>query len=636
MSSTERYDSQDLDVLEGLEPVQTRPGMYTDTRFPNHMVQEVVDNSIDEALAGHANLISIILGKDSFVSVSDNGRGIPTSIHPKEKMSGVEVILEKLHAGGKFKNQNYQFSGGLHGVGISVVNALSDVLEVTVKREGKTHAITYHNGKKQSKLQIVKGGTVKKSDTGTTVRFKPNPKYFDSPSIQTAALLRLLSAKAILSPGVRITVDVEDKDKQYDFYYEKGLPEFIDQQLQPEFPILGNIAFCGKSKKNEPIMEFEWGCFFSEEGYNLQDAYVNLIPTVRGGTHVNAFRQGLFEGMKEYVSLHNLNPKSVAFNGNDLWGLTQYIISLKMQDPSFAGQTKESLSSRECASFVIAAVKDNFSLYLNQHTEQANELWEAVLYAAALRTRQKRKVKRKEIGKINPLPGKLTDCKTRHRDDAELFLVEGDSAGGSAKQARDRDNQAVLPLRGKILNSWELDPERIMDSQEISDIATAIGVDPGSDDLSSLRYGKICILADADSDGLHIATLFIGLMLAHFPILIEKGHIFVAMPPLYRIDIGKKVFYALDDSEKEQTLNRIKKEKLRGEINVQRFKGLGEMNPSQLRETTLDPVTRRLVQLTNSDPAQTHKMFDMLLKKKNAHLRQQWLSENGDEFELEV
>lgn len=636
MSQEIRYDSQDLDVLEGLEPVQVRPGMYTDTRFPNHLIQEVVDNSIDEALSGFADTVHIILSKDGYITVADNGRGIPTSIHPKEKMSGVEVILEKLHAGGKFKNQNYKFSGGLHGVGISVVNALSDELHVTVKREGQTHEVTYHNGKKQGKLQVVKGGKVNKTDTGTSVRFKPNPKYFDSPHIQIPMLLRLLSAKAVLCPGVRIMVDLEDKDKQHNYYYEHGLPQFIEQQQQADLPTLGGISFCGKSKKDDPIMEFEWGCFFSEDGYNLQESYVNLIPTVRGGTHVNAFRQGLYEGMKEYVNFHNLNPKGVSFNGNDLWGLTQYIASLKMQDPSFSGQIKESLSSRECASFIIATVKDNFSLYLNQNTKQANELWETVLYVAALRTREKRKVKRKEIGKINPLPGKLTDCKTKQRDDAEIFLVEGDSAGGSAKQARDRDTQAVLPLRGKILNSWELEPEKIMDSQEISDIATAIGVDPGSDDLSGLRYGKICILADADSDGLHIATLFIGLMLAHFPILIEKGHIFVAMPPLYRIDVGKKVFYALDDSEKEQTINRIKKEKLRGEINVQRFKGLGEMNPSQLRETTLDPVTRRLVQLTNSNPAQTHKIFDMLLKKKNAHLRQQWLSENGDEFELEV
>jgi topoisomerase-4 subunit B len=633
-----KYDSSSIGVLKGLDPVKKRPGMYTDERNPNHLLQEVVDNSVDEAMAGHASEINIAIDENDAVTVTDDGRGMPIDIHPEEKISGVEVILDTLHAGGKFDNDSYGFAGGLHGVGISVVNALSDTLQVTVKREGKTYQITYHNGIKEGPLTPLPKGKVLKADTGTTVYFKPTASYFDTHHFDINRLIHLLKGKAILCPGLKITLSVVNKNIEQTFFYEQGLSAFIDEQENRDEAIQ-DIVFMGESKRdkneNTSPMEFSWGCYFHEE-VSLQNAYVNLIPTIQGGTHVNSFRQGLFEGMSEFVALHNLNPKKVAFNAADIAKISNFVVSLKMQDASFAGQTKERLSSRECASFISSRVKDAFSLYLNSKVEAGTELFEHIVTIAAKRLRKSIKVKRKELGKISPLPGKLTDCETKDREEGELFVVEGDSAGGSAKQARDRHTQAVLPLRGKILNSWEKDAPTIMSSKEIGDIATAIGVDPGSDDLSELRYGKICVLADADSDGLHIGTLFVALMLAHFPALVEKGHIYVAMPPLYRIDVGKRVFYALDDSEKESVLKKITREKIRGEVNVQRFKGLGEMNPEQLKETTMDPSTRRLVKLINTDDTATREMFDLLLVVKNSRARAKWLSENGHAFSLTV
>lgn len=629
------YQSDALEALTGLEPVRRRPGMYTDTERPNHLVQEVVDNSVDEAMAGHANLIQVTLFEDGSVEVEDNGRGMPVDINQQTKMTGVAMIMEMLHSGAKFSNKSYKFSGGLHGVGVSVVNAMSEELNVYVKRNGLLHHARYLDGHVDTPLYVVKGEKLLKSDTGTRIRFKPNPKYFDTPSVNEAALLRLLKGKAILCPGLQITVAIPHKSIQESYHYEDGLSAFLDEQSNIDEAI-EQLRFIGHGEKDEPLMQVDWGCYFTESSADIQQSYTNLIPTIQGGTHVSAFRSGLFDGLKEYGALHNLIPKNVTLSQADFWGHVNYVLSLKMQEPQFAGQTKERLSSRSCAGFVTSQIKDAFSLYLNANATAAATLMEMVVSNAQKRMKLEKKVVRKEIGKSMRLPGKLSDCDTDNRDMAELFIVEGDSAGGSAKQARNRNFQAILPLRGKILNTWEIDQDTILQSKEIADIATAIGVDPGSSDLSGLRYGKICILADADSDGLHIATLFAGLMLRHFPILIEQGHIFVAMPPLYRIDAGKQVHYALDEEEKLNVLNKLKRDKVRGEISVQRFKGLGEMNPGQLAETTLDPVTRRLVQMTMTDPANTFSVFDKLLKKNKANERFEWLTRHGDSLSIDV
>lgn len=627
------YDSNSLDNLEGLDPVRVRPGMYTDTETPNHLAQEVIDNSIDEALAGHANRIEVTIHEDDSVEIQDNGRGMPVDINTKTGLTGVAMILEMLHSGGKFSNENYKFSGGLHGVGVSVVNALSDTLDVYIKRDGKMHHTSYSNGYLNKKLTILKEHKIKKSDTGTRVHFKPNPTYFDSSEINETALFQLLKGKAILCPKLEIIFTTK-KGKETRFYYEEGIQAFLDEQDTIDESV-GEIQFYGEGAHDDPLMHVEWGAYFTE-GNSLALSYTNLVPTKRGGTHVNSLKAGLFDGLKEYATFHNLLPKNITITANDLWQSTNYVLSFKMQDPQFSGQTKEKLSSRGCASFISTYVRDTFSLFLNKNPDKASELFEVVLNNANKRVKAAKKVKRKELGKIMPLPGKLQDCDTDHREDGELFIVEGDSAGGSAKQARDRETQAILPLRGKILNSWNIPSEKTLESAEISNIATAIGVDPGTNDLSNLRYGKICILADADSDGLHIATLFVALMLAHFPALIENGHVFVAMPPLFRIDIGKKVFYALDESERDVIIEKIKKEKLRGEINIQRFKGLGEMNPEQLAETTLNPLTRRLLQLTNENTEKTRELFDMLLNKKKAEQRRDWLSSFGDDAYIEL
>ena len=622
----QQYNADSIEVLTGLEPVQRRPGMYTDTTRPNHLAQEVIDNSVDEALAGHADTVQVILHADQSIEVIDNGRGMPVDIHPEEGVSGVELILCRLHAGGKFSNKNYQFSGGLHGVGISVVNALSTRVEVAVRRDGNVYEMAFENGFKVSELAIT--GTVGKRNTGTRVRFWPDAKYFDSNKFSVSRLLHVLKAKAVLCPG--LTVKFEDKvnEQSYSWCYIAGIRDYLidavkDMIALPETPFTGAFA-----ASHEAV---EWAVLWLPEGGELvTESYVNLIPTAQGGTHANGLRQGLLEALRDFCEFRNLLPRGIKLTPEDVWDRCSYILSLKMQEPQFAGQTKERLSSRQAASFVTGVVKDSFSLWLNEHTEIAEALAEFCINNAQKRLKAAKKIVRKKVTAGPALPGKLADCSAQDVSRTELFLVEGDSAGGSAKQARDREFQAVMPLRGKILNTWEVDSEQILASQEVHDISVAIGMDPNSADLSQLRYGKICILADADSDGLHIATLLCALFMQHFRTLVEHGHVFVAMPPLYRIDIGKDVYYALDEEEKNGVLDRLEAEKKRGKVNVQRFKGLGEMNPLQLRETTMDPNTRRLVQLTIDDVQQTFDMMDMLLAKKRANDRRDWLEMKGD------
>ncbi|MDG6827151.1 DNA topoisomerase IV subunit B [Glaesserella parasuis] len=632
--SEKRYGADEITVLKDLEPVQLRPGMYTDTTRPNHLGQEVIDNSVDEALSGFANQIDVILHSDNSLEVVDNGRGMPVDIHSTEKISGVELILTKLHAGGKFSNKNYTFSGGLHGVGISVVNALSESVEITIKRNGEIYTIAFANGVKVEELKVI--GSCPKRQTGTTVRFYPNPKYFDSPKFSVSRLRHLLRAKAVLCPKLTINFTDHINNTQETWYYEDGLRDYLTDALK-EYEYLPNPLFVG-----EVIGETEavsWALsWLTEGGEQINESYVNLIPTALGGTHVNGLRQGLFKAMAEFCDFRNLLPKGVKLTADDVWGRCCYVLSLKMQEPQFAGQTKERLSSRQAASYVENSVKDAFSLWLNQNVQVAEQLAEMAISSAQNRLRAEKKVVRKKLVSGPALPGKLADCISQDLTRTELFLVEGDSAGGSAKQARDKEFQAILPLRGKILNTWEVSPDQVLASTEVHDIAVALGIDPDNEDLSQLRYGKVCILADADSDGLHIATLLCALFLRHFPTLVKNGYVYVAMPPLYRIDIGKdEVHYALDESEKEAILARLAKKK--GKPNVQRFKGLGEMNPSQLRETTMDPNTRRLVQLTledNSDDEEvsTFELMDMLLAKKRAEDRKQWLQDRGDEADL--
>ncbi|WP_417689927.1 DNA topoisomerase IV subunit B [Pseudidiomarina sp.] len=624
------YKADAIEVLNGLEPVRRRPGMYTDTTRPNHLGQEVIDNSIDEALAGHARELVVILHPDQSLEVQDDGRGMPVDVHPEEGLPGVELIMTKLHAGGKFSNKNYNFSGGLHGVGISVVNALSTRVDVLVKRDGQVYEMAFENGDKVSELTVT--GTVGKRNTGTVLRFWPDPKYFDSPKFSVLKMTHLLRAKAVLCPGLKITFKNLVDNVEQTWQYEDGLRDYLVEAVQ-ELPTLPEEPFIGSFSGNEEAVD--WAVtWLPEGGEGVAESYVNLIPTPQGGTHVNGLRQGLLESMREFCEFRNLLPRGVRLTPEDIWDRCTYILSVKMQDPQFAGQTKERLSSRQSAAFVSGVVKDAFSLWLNEHTEQAEQLAELCINNAQRRMRASKKVVRKKVTQGPPLPGKLTDCATQDPARGELFLVEGDSAGGSAKQARDRDFQAVMPLRGKILNTWEVESDQILGSQEIHDISVALGVDPDSDDLEKLRYGKICILADADSDGLHIATLLCALFVRHFRALVDHGHVYVAMPPLYRVDVGKEVFYALDEDEKQGILDRIDAEKRKGKVNVQRFKGLGEMNPLQLRETTMDPNTRRLVQLTVDEPAATEELMDMLLAKKRAGDRREWLESKGNLVDL--
>ena len=631
---TTNYSAQEITVLKDLEPVQIRPGMYTDTTRPNHLAQEVIDNSVDEALAGFATKVEVILHADQSLEVIDNGRGMPVDIHPTEGVSGVEVILTKLHAGGKFSNKNYEFAGGLHGVGISVVNALSERVDIQVKRNGEVYKIAFENGVKVEELEVI--GTCGRRTTGTTVHFKPNPKYFDSKNFSVSRLRHLLRAKAVLCSGLEIKFVDKVNNTEDVWCYQDGLSDYLTEAVNG-FEILPEKPFVGEFKGSTEAVS--WALLWLPEGGELiAESYVNLIPTVQGGTHVNGLRQGLLNAMTEYCEFRNKLPRGVKLTADDIWDRCAYILSLKMQDAQFAGQTKERLSSRQSAVFVAGVLKDAFSLWLNQNVQDADRLAEMAISSAQRRLNAAKKVVRKKLVSGPALPGKLADCASQNLEKTELFLVEGDSAGGSAKQARDREYQAILPLRGKILNTWEVASDQVLGSTEIHDIAVALGIDPDNEDLSQLRYGKVCILADADSDGLHIATLLCALFLRHFPKLVQDGHVYVAMPPLYRIDLGKEVFYALDENEKEAILERLKGKK--GTLNVQRFKGLGEMDPSQLRETTMDPNTRRLVQLTydleEDQGAATLELMDMLLAKKRAEDRKNWLQTNGDQVDLTV
>jgi len=625
-----KYNADAIEVLTGLEPVRKRPGMYTDTTRPNHLAQEVIDNSVDEALAGHCSQIDVVLHGDGALSVTDDGRGMPVDLHPEQKLPGVEVILSTLHAGGKFSDKSYQFSGGLHGVGVSVVNALSELLEVTIRRDGNVHTMAFSGGDKTADLKVT--GTCGKRNTGTGIRFKPDPSYFDSANFSVPRLSHALRAKAVLCPGLKVTLTDEKKKEKTEWYYEDGISDYL-ADATIDFPVIPETPF--RSHFEGETEAVDWAIqWLPEGGEVVAESYVNLIPTPQGGTHVNGLRSGLLDAMREFCELRNLLPRGVKLTAEDVWDRCCFVLSSKLQDPQFSGQTKERLSSREAAGFVSGVAKDAFGLWLNQHTADAERRAGLGIERAQRRLRSAKKVVRKKVASGPALPGKLADCSSEDPERGELFLVEGDSAGGSAKQARDREYQAILPLRGKILNTWEVDAVEILASQEVNNISVALGIDPGSTDLSQLRYHKVCILADADSDGLHIATLICALFLRHFRPLVRAGHVFVAMPPLYRIGVGKEDYYALDESEEAGILERLEAENKRAKPAVQRFKGLGEMNPPQLRETTMDPDTRRLVQLVLDEDGDTDSTFDLLLAKKRAGDRKTWLEAKGDLADL--
>ncbi|MEN9838292.1 MAG: hypothetical protein RLZ79_1960 [Pseudomonadota bacterium] len=626
------YDASAIEVLSGLEPVRRRPGMYTDTSRPNHLAHEVIDNSVDEALGGHAKQIDVTVFKDGSLEVRDDGRGMPVDIHPKEKVSGVELILTRLHAGGKFDSGSYGFSGGLHGVGVSVVNALSKQLECWVRRGGKEYNIGFRNGAVSSKLEVV--GTVGQRNTGTTVRFWPDGKFFDSDKFSIPQLRHTLKAKAVLCPGLRITFTNEFTGEKDEWFFAGDLGAYLVDELGKS-ERLPNEPITGKREQDQDTVEYAI-CWAPAAENPIAESYVNLIPTADGGTHVNGLRSGVAAAVREFCEFRNLLPRGVKLTPEDVWDGVRYVLSIKIREPQFAGQTKERLASRDAAQLVDSFAKDAISLWLAQHPDAGERIAQYAIENAQARMKAAQKVQRKRVSGGPALPGKLADCAGDDPTRSELFLVEGDSAGGSAKQARDKDFQAIMPLRGKILNTWELEPGEIGSSQEVHDISVAIGIDPGTSDLSGLRYNKICILADADSDGQHIATLLCALFLRHFRPLVANGHVHVAMPPLYRIDAGKQVFYALDDAERDAYLHRLEQEKVRAKPQVTRFKGLGEMNPSQLRETTMDPRTRRLVQLTLDAADQTDSLMDMLLAKKRAADRREWLEQKGNLVQVSI
>ena len=620
------YDSKAIEVLSGLDPVRKRPGMYTDTSCPNHLIQEVLDNSVDEAISGHCSNIKIKLQKNGLITVSDDGRGMPVDIHPDHKVSGVELILCKLHAGAKFSGEEYNFSGGLHGVGVSVVNALSESLQVNIKRDTKEYEMKFKNGDKQNELKVV--GEVGARNSGTTIKFKPNSKYFESEEIKVKELKHLLKAKAVLCPGLTIHFNNERKAEKIKWYFEDGLKSYLEEASDGIDLILEESILSSKDSDSQEV-EFVVNWSGRPPKNKLDETYVNLIPTSQGGSHLNGFKSGLLEALKEFCEYRSLIPKGLKLNADDVLNNAIFVVSSKLQNPQFAGQTKERLDSKDHMSFVSSSTKDILSIWLNTHTEEGEQIAELAIASAQARAKASSTVERKKTFKGPALPGKLSDCNSEDLNKTELFLVEGDSAGGSAKQARERSFQAIMPLRGKILNTWELESEEIIKSQEIKNLSTAIGVLPGNNDLSGLRYGKICILADADSDGLHIATLLCALFLRHYKSLVKDGRIFIAMPPLYRIDCGKEVLYALDEKQKDNVVKEFRNKKGKPKINIQRFKGLGEMNPSQLRETVMDPNTRQLVRLSVSATDNANAMMDLLLSKKNAPARKEWLEKKG-------
>jgi topoisomerase-4 subunit B len=627
-----KYDATAIEVLSGLDPVRRRPGMYTDTSRPNHLGHEVIDNSVDEALAGHCSRIDVKLWRDGSLQVADDGRGMPVDIHPREKVTGVELILTRLHAGAKFSNKSYRFSGGLHGVGVSVVNALSKNLEVWVKRDGHEYNMSFRGGARASKLEVV--GKVGRNNTGTTIRFWPDPKYFDSDKFSIPQLRHALQAKAVLCPGLKVNFEIEHPQQSMEWEYRGGVGQYLAESVG-SVETLPAQPFTGEAKGDHE--EVQWALFWvNGDTPPLTESYVNLIPTPQGGTHVSGLRTGLTEALREYCEFRSLLPRGVRLAPEDVWDGVAFVLSIKLEDPQFSGQTKERLSSRECAAFVSGVVKDSFALWLNQHPETGDQVALRAIAAAQNRLRAGKAVVRKKVVAGPALPGKLADCTSDDAECGELFLVEGDSAGGSAKQAREREFQAVLPLRGKILNTWEVEQAELLASQEVHNISLALGVEPGSDDLTRLRYYKVCILADADSDGQHIATLICALFVRHFPRLVQAGHVYVAMPPLYRIDVGREVFYALDDAERQGILDRIAAEKLKGKVSITRFKGLGEMSPAQLRETTMAPDTRRLVQLTVDARDQTEQLLDMLLAKKRAADRRSWIETKGNLAQVQL
>ena len=620
------YDSESIEVLSGLDPVRKRPGMYTDTSSPNHLIQEVLDNSIDEALAGYCSKIKVSIHKDGVISVTDDGRGMPVDIHPEHKVSGVELIMCRLHAGAKFSGEDYNFSGGLHGVGVSVVNALSKSLSVEIKRDGQKFEMKFNGGEKKSDLKKI--GDIGLRNTGTAISFVPDDQYFETIKIDKSNLKHLLQAKAVLCSGLTIEYFDEKKNEKISWNYENGLISYLSESSEDTELLLEESISCSKSGDDNALdFVLNWS---TKPAKNLMnESYVNLIPTAQGGSHLNGFKTGLLESVKEFCEFRNLIPKGLKITADDVVQHSTFIISSKLSNPQFAGQTKERLDSKDHQAFVNSTTKDILSIWFNQHTEEGEKLAELAIASAQARVKETKVVDRKKTFQGPALPGKLSDCNSTDLSETELFFVEGDSAGGSAKQSRERKFQAIMPLRGKILNTWDLESAEIIKSAEIKDIATAIGVNPGSSDIESLRYGKICILADADSDGLHIATLLCALFLRHYKPLIQAGHIFVAMPPLFRIDCAKEVFYALDEDEKDSIVKNLKTKAGKPKIDIQRFKGLGEMNPSQLRETVMDPKTRRLVKLTISSSDNVNNMMDLLLSKKNAGARKEWLEKRG-------
>tara|TARA_A200000113_G_scaffold226013_1_gene249469 strand:- start:7322 stop:9214 length:1893 start_codon:yes stop_codon:yes gene_type:complete len=620
------YDSKAIEVLSGLDPVRKRPGMYTDTSCPNHLIQEVLDNSVDEAIAGHCSNIKVKVCKDGKIQVSDDGRGMPVDIHPEHKVSGVELILCKLHAGAKFSGDEYSFSGGLHGVGVSVVNALSEDLKVKIKRDSKEFEMHFNNGNKKKELKVI--GEVGARNTGTTITFKPNDKYFESDQIKIKELKHVLKAKAVLCPGLTIDFHHEKKAEKIKWFFEDGLKSYLEDSSLGLDLILNDSIVSSKDSKNQEV-DFVINWTSKAIKNKLDETYVNLIPTAQGGSHLNGFKSGLLEAMKEFCDIRSLLPKGLKINADDVICNATFVVSSKLQNPQFAGQTKERLDSKDHMAFVSSSTKDIFSIWFNTHTEEGERIAELAIAAAQTRAKASSTVERKKTFKGPALPGKLSDCNSEDLNETELFLVEGDSAGGSAKQARERSFQAIMPLRGKILNTWDLQSDEIIKSQEIKNLSTAIGVLPGNSDISGLRYGKICILADADSDGLHIATLLCALFLRHYKSLVQDGRIYIAMPPLYRVDCGKEVLYALDEQQKDMVVKEFKNKKRNSKINIQRFKGLGEMNPSQLRETVMDPKSRQLVRLSISATDNANAMMDLLLSKKNAPARKEWLEKKG-------